>query len=124
MTIPITLPGTTPTLLRVGASAILPNGVRGIVTEIRYKLSDPTQLGIVVVADPMARTVHRADPRTVLLDLSDPTSRVHAAWWVCGQGGGISEEEHVILIAAKNGLKMGTTAQAQLRDMVLRRVKA
>lgn len=123
MTTPITLSATTPSLLRVGASAILPNGMRGIVTELRYKLSDPTQLGIVFVADPITRTVHRADPKTVVLDLSDPTSRVHAAWWVCGQGGGITEDEQTILMAAKNGLTMGPTAQAELRDMVLRRVK-
>ena len=124
MSTPVTLPGTTPTLLRVGGSVLLPNGVRGIVIELRYKLSDPTQLGIVFVADPMTRAVHRADPKTVMLDLSDPTSRVHAAWWVCGQGGGITENEQTILIAVKNGLKMGPTAQTLLRDMVLRRVKA
>lgn len=124
MSTPIWLPGTTPTLLRVGASVLLPNGVRGIVIEIRYKLSDPAQLGIVFVADPMTRAVHRADPKTVLLDLSDPTSRAHAAWWVCGCGGGISEDEQTILVMAKGGVNINTAGQEQLRDMVLRRVKA
>lgn len=65
---------------------------------------------------------HPQDMQEILL--SDRMSRVAAAWWVCGQGGGISEEEQVILMAAKNGLKMGPTAQTQLRDMVLRRMQA
>lgn len=124
MSTPITLPGTIPSLLRVGASAVLPNGVRGIVIELRYKLSDQTQLGTVLVADPFARAVHWADPKTVAVDLSDPTSRVHAAWWVCGQGGSITEEEHTVLLMARNGVNINTQGQEQLRDMVLKRVKA
>jgi hypothetical protein len=124
MSTPVTLPGTIPGLVRVGAFVLLDHGAHGIVTQLHHTLSAPRQLWSVVVADSIAGLVRRTDPKTIALDLSDPTSRVDAAWWVCGQGGGITEDEHVILIAAKNGLTMGEKAQRQLRDMVLHRVKA
>jgi hypothetical protein len=119
VTTPITIPGTIPNLLRVGAIVYIPSG-QCVVTELRHKLTDPGHVGIVVVADTVARTVHRADPRNVMVDLSDPTSRIHAAWWVIERGP-VTEEEHIVLLVVKQGGHVNCKGQEQLRDMVLRR---
>lgn len=117
MSTPVLLSGTIPGLRRVG-SVVIWDGEQAVVTHVGedYTL---WRIGLCATTESAKTTDVNLD-----LDLSDPTSRVHAAWWVCGQGGGISEEEHTILIMARNGVNINTQGQEQLRDMVLRRVKA
>lgn len=120
---PITLPGTIPGLLRRGSAVIVDGHNIGTVIECRPRLSDPEQVGIVYVAYPLSQSVLRTAPATVALDLSDPTSRIHAAWWVIERGP-VTDDEHVLLFTVKNGGHVNRKGQEQLRDMVLRRTPA
>lgn len=75
----MTLPGSIPGLLRRG-SPVIEHGAWAVVVETeedcgRFRVYDGGQVG------DSSRSV-------CALDLSDPTGRAHAAWWVLGQSAG------------------------------------
>lgn len=116
MSEPITLPGEIPGLVRKGSTVCKapPDSDRqycvigNIGTWLR---AIPSGNGGMDSMRPAAE---------LLLDLSDPTSRIHAAWWVIERGP-VTDEEHVILFTVKNNGHLNRAGQEQLRDMVLRR---
>ncbi len=70
----LTLPGTIPGLLRRGSPVIVVNAAIGVVDEV-------TEVGV-FATDGGALHAYYLDQ--VALDLTDPTGRIHAAWWVMG----------------------------------------
>jgi len=86
-----TLPGDIPGLLRRGSpilytEALIPGVVLALIAEELGEFSDPPILSVAlfgqhVVKDGCIDIVWR-DRRHLTIDLTDPTGRAHAAWWV------------------------------------------
>ena len=76
-----TLPGTIPGLLRANSPAIANNRGRAIVFDV-----DVDHDGVLVYLLVTTREAWLS-PADVALDLTDPTGRVHAAWWLAGSDG-------------------------------------
>jgi hypothetical protein len=117
------LPGDMPGLLRRG-SPVIWDGER----VVSFEYGDGW---ITVASDDATLDVERADLR---LDLTDPTGRVHAAWWAWRTWGvgraeslilsaaapHITEAEEYVLRAASLGRPMSDAEIATLRALCLR----
>lgn len=111
--IPLTLPGSIPGLLRP-RSPILYRGMTGSISAIaaeRVTFALDDSVGV-----PLTR-----DVEDLSLDLSDPTGRAHAAWWVLRHApSGVLPDSECLLIAARAGDDMTPTQIETLRALVLR----
>lgn len=132
----LTLPGEIPGLLDKGptriifrnARAMLPSGrevpIRGVWVQSGPKADE----GLVLWDRSFGhrfRTQDAVYTGTLLVDLHDRTSRVHAAWWACANGWdgtvalNVVVESHVLDLALR-GHDMTDDEIATLRDIVLR----
>lgn len=75
------LPGDISGLLRRGSPAIYPNGQQVTVLSINLEIAVPEWRGVSVYN---GASDHREKPpiEALSLDLTDPTGRAHAAWWL------------------------------------------
>lgn len=87
MTAPLTLPGTIPGLLRRGSPVIDDRGRRATVTVWFVRQDFVTWTIVGDDLDEIPKWQHGEGlPADVALDLADPTSRAHAAWYLGGVG--------------------------------------
>jgi len=73
----VTLPGSIPGLLRRGSPVVTAGASGGVVLLV----AAPRPWVLLPMGTTSARAVP-CDLRDLLLDLTDPTGRVHAAWWL------------------------------------------
>jgi hypothetical protein len=111
---PLTLPGTIPGLLRRGSPVRASN--------------DPERLGVVVGTGSSLGTLvfwHWSETTSwtletpVDLDLTDPTGRAHAAWWVSTFKYEPAADENRVVLLAMFGLPMTDAEIERLRLVCL-----
>lgn len=123
------LPGTIPRLVRVGSAIVGDNGDRGLVVDLT---SHPV-LGLGARAYHYGGMSASFVPFTkISLDLRDPTSRVHAAWWAWERwvaltfpqwamlSGSNPMQVRLAIEAAQANKPMHDEEIAALRDFILR----
>lgn len=114
-----TLPGTIPGLLRRGSPVIEDDRIAVYLGADHY--------GYHYVADltPKRGCGHRIVQGPVDLDLSDPTGRAHAAWWVlsaldaAGTTSTMAREDSFVVLSALRGGDMSPTQIDRLRLVCL-----
>lgn len=72
----LTLPGDIPGLLRVGSPVVMANGQRAVVVE---SSNDEGCLHVIALYQP---PIEGDCDDGLWLDLTDPTGRIHALWWL------------------------------------------
>lgn len=119
MTTDLTLPGSIPGLLRRGSPTVLPDGARHVVEGMAgVSAYVPGLGGGAVSIDALS------------LDLTDPTGRVHAAWWAGSEPGALAwkerltTREHIVLIQlcedARQGAVFSNVNMGVFRDLLLK----
>lgn len=84
MTAPLTLPGAIPGLLRRGSPVVHARLGHGLVVD---PISTPAQMWTRWLPDACEFEPGPAELVDLALDLTDPTGRAHAAWWLANQPG-------------------------------------
>lgn len=132
-----TLPGDIPGLLRRGSpvlytEALIPGVVLALIAEELGEFSDPPILSVALfgqhVIEDRCVDIAWRDRRHITLDLTDPTGRVHAAWWVAerveahsaGARSALTGVEYRAWTDATQGRDMTALAIDTLARLVLR----
>ena len=123
MTEPLTLPGTIPGLLRRGSPVFVHDRAAVVVDLWTNDLGPWVGFCFIDWDDEPAQDGCRADDECLALDLSDPTGRAHAAWWIDSADVGdmlASKEEAFALFCAMRGEDMPSNHVATLKNYALR----